>query len=690
MDLFRPGIIERIIPVDRTAGELDREWLVTNGIGGYASGTIAGINTRRFHGWLIAALPTPHGRTMMLNQLDESFSSEQQSFKLTAENLAYATQTDTVSPFLSSFRLENGLPIFTYASKDFELEKRVCMVHAQNTTYITYRLLRGKGTLTVRPGIQVRRHEGILSESMNENYRFTSMRKGFELAVDPTIPPLRLTWVGEGTSFQLALEQFSDLRYRIEQDRGYDWQGNLWSPGTFSVEMSQDQAKSRVGAVSLIASTEEWDHIEAFTPETAFLAEDERRRRLLRVATDTLSAGFGGELTLAADQFLITPVGRIAEAVQSRAIGDEVRAVIAGYHWFTDWGRDTMISLEGLTLSTGRVREAEYILRSFAKYVSSGLIPNMFPEGTTSGLYHTADASLWYFHAANRYVRATEDIETLEVLLPKMLEIIDFHRKGTFFGIGIDAEDHLLRQGEEGFQLTWMDAKVDDWVVTPRRGKAVEINALWYNALCIMSEWMKFADDSARSDEFREKAEAVRMSFNARFWNEKAGYCFDVIDTDRERWVDGRDPSLRPNQLFAISLDYPVLESSRWPAVLATVREQLLTPVGLRSLGPKEPDYRARYDGDLRSRDAAYHQGTVWAWLIGPFIDAWLKAYPTDLETARSFLEGFDRHMSDAGIGTISEVFDAEPPFLPRGCIAQAWSVAEVLRCELKLRQGTT
>ena len=558
------------------------------------------------------------------------------------------------------------------------------MVHVQNTTYITYRLLR-KGTLSVRPGIQVRPHEGILTDSTKENYRFTSLRQGFELAVDPTLPPLRLAWLGEGTSFQLALEQFSDLRYRIEQDRGYDWMGDLWSPGSFSVRMTSEQVKSRAGCVSLIASTEEWDHIEAFTPEAAFLAEDERRRRLLRMAPEIARTGVSGELALAADQFLITPAGRTAETVQTHAIGDEVRAVIAGYHWFTDWGRDTMISLEGLTLSTGRAREAEYILRSFAKYVSNGLIPNMFPEGKISGLYHTADASLWYFHAVDRYFQATGDIETLEVLLPTMLEIIACHRKGTLFGIGVDSEDHLLKQGAEGYQLTWMDAKVGNWVVTPRRGKPVEINALWYNALCIVAEWMRLSEDPHRSAEFREEARAVRESFNTRFWNEKAGYCYDLIDGDGERWVDGRDPSLRPNQVLAISLDHPVLDSARWPAVLATVCEQLLTPMGLRTLGPKEPDYRPRYDGDLRSRDAAYHQGTVWAWLIGPFFDAWLKTYPDDLETAGSFLAGFDRHMSEAGVGTISEVFDAEPPFLPRGCIAQAWSVAEVLRCRLKL-----
>ena len=256
------------------------------------------------------------------------------------------------------------------------------------------------------------------------------------------------------------------------------------------------QTSRKVVRRHLSISTEHWSHINALTPDDAFGSEAERRRRLLRAAPEDARSGVRGELVLAADQFLISPVGRTADAVQAHSIGDEVRTVIAGYHWFTDWGRDTMISLEGLTIATGRTREAEYILRSFAKYIRDGLIPNMFPEGKTSGLYNTADASLWYFHAADRYIRATEDAETLEVLLPTLLDIIDWHQKGTLFGIGVDPADGLLRQGAEGFQLTWMDAKVGDWVVTPRRGKAVEINALWYNALCVAASWLEIIGDS--------------------------------------------------------------------------------------------------------------------------------------------------------------------------------------------------
>jgi predicted glycogen debranching enzyme len=679
MEIFRAPKLVRHIKVDQTSTELDREWIVTNGLGGYASGTIAGLNTRRFHGWLISALPAPHGRMMMLNHIEETLHIDDRTYQLTADDLSRATQTDTVSPFLKSFRLEDGLPVFTYASDEFTLEKKLCMIHRQNTTYITYRLIEGRtAQLDLRPGIDIRPHEASLRGPKHEDYRFCSVFNGFELSVASDLPPLLLAWVGDRTSFSLATKEITELRYRIEQSRGYDSTGDLWSPGCFSASLSEG------GSASLIASTEHWAHINALTPEQAFAAEAERQRRLLRSAPEEARAGLAAELVLAADQFIITPVGRTADTVQANSIGDEVRTVIAGYHWFTDWGRDTMISLEGLTLSTGRPREAEYILRSFAKYIRNGLIPNMFPEGKTSGLYHTADASLWFFHAANRYIEETGDKETLELLLPKLLDIIDHHQRGTDFGIGVDHTDGLLRQGAGGYQLTWMDAKVDDWVVTPRRGKAIEINALWYNALCVTAGWLESVGDKGRAAELSERATRVYDSFNERFWSSELGYCYDIVDKEGS----GDDPSLRPNQVLSISLPHAVLSPDKWQPVLNVVREQLLTPYGLRSLAPSDLNYKVRYDGDLRARDAAYHQGTVWAWLIGPFFDAWLRVNPEDWEMGRTILAGFDAEMSEAGVGTISEVFDAEPPFTPRGCIAQAWSVAEVLRCTLKLLSG--
>jgi predicted glycogen debranching enzyme len=353
--------------------------------------------------------------------------------------------------------------------------------------------------------------------------------------------------------------------------------------------------------------------------------------------------------------------------------------LIAGYQWFTDWGRDTMISLEGLTLMTGRHAETGYTLRLFAHYLRDGLLPNLFPEGDQKGLYHTADATLWFFHAIGRYLDATDDRATLDVLLPHLLTIVKHHLDGTRFGIGVDPEDGLLRQGEEGYQLTWMDAKVDDWVVTPRRGKAVEINALWYNALGLLAGWVRQVRGDHEAKQWEAHAEETRVSFNRRFWYEQGGYLFDVVDGEQ-----GDDTACRPNQLLAISLAHPVLDRRYWEPVVNIVQQRLLTPVGLRSLSPDHPSYNAKYDGNLRARDAAYHQGTVWAWLIGPFIDAWLKVHPDKIVEARQFLSGFDQHLNDSCIGSISEIFDAEAPFTPRGCIAQAWSVAEVLRCWVK------
>ncbi len=431
--------------------------------------------------------------------------------------------------------------------------------------------------------------------------------------------------------------------------------------------------------VALVASVESWETISALSPADVMEAEAARRARLLGEAHVPADSPLARDLVFAADQFVILPVGRTADAARVQAAGDEARTVIAGYHWFTDWGRDTMISLEGLTLLTGRIVEAGYILRTFAHYVRNGLIPNLFPEGDKEGLYHTADATLWFFHALSRYLAYSGDRTALSQLLPRLKDIIEHHLRGTDFGIGVDPADGLLRQGAEGYQLTWMDAKVGDWVVTPRRGKAVEINALWYNALRLMERWVKGEEGEDAARPFGEHADRAERSFNERYWYGAGQYLYDVVDGP-----GGDDPSCRPNQIFSFSLEYPVLARDKWEPVLRVVRDRLLTPVGLRSLAPGHPDYRNRYDGDLRARDAAYHQGTVWAWLIGPFVDAWLRVYPNDRAGARELLCGFERHLGESCLGTISEVFDAESPHTPRGCVAQAWSVAEVLRAIAK------
>jgi predicted glycogen debranching enzyme len=654
---------------------LNEEWLVTNGLGGYASGTVSGAIMRRYHGLLIAALPNPLGRMMMLNGLSERLRLPDRRVVYTgAEELAGVPPESTLAA--SEFRLEAGLPVWRYDIDGFTLEKRLWMIYRQNTVHVTYRLVAGDGRLRLglRPAIHFRGHDEPVSAGGSQKYVLTVCEDQFEIVYKPDFPTLRLMARGPSEAFTFDRKETESVPYPTEKSRGYDWRGSLWSPGYFRSDLGVGDS------LTLIASTESWETVRALGPDEAFQSELNRRALLLAAAPPAAREGLGAELTLAADQFLITPVGRVEDAARARASGDEIRSVIAGYHWFTDWGRDTMISLEGLTLATGRKNEAGWILRTFAYYIRDGLIPNMFPEGQKEGLYHTADATLWFFHAIYRYLALTGDRTTLKLLLPKLEDIIDHHIRGTRFGIGMDPEDALLKQGAEGYQLTWMDAKVDDWVVTPRRGKAVEINALWYNALRLLEAWLGEADKRERADEIGAIATRAYASFNRRFWYEEGGYLYDVVDAEG----GGDDSQCRPNQVIAISLDHPVLDESRWPAVMNVVTERLLTPVGLRSLAPGSRDFKAKYYGDLRSRDAAYHQGTVWGWLIGPYVDAWLKLHPEDKVEARKFLAGFDPHFNEQCIGSISEVFDAEPPYTPRGCIAQAWSVAEVLRSWLK------
>ena len=652
---------------------LRREWLVTNGLGGYASGTISGICTRRYHGLLIAALPAPCGRMMMFNHIVEEISLANGTRAVLSGDLPGDDAVPEAAT-LASFRLEAGLPVWRYELESHELERRILMPYRSNTVHLSYRLLRGDTPLRLRlrPWLHFRPHHEPVDLQGARPCSLLVSEARYEF-VRADLPSLRMQLVGHPGVLVLTGGQMSQSEYSVERERGYDDREALWSPGHFGADLSADQQ------VTLVASTETWDTISAVDPQRALSAELERRQRLVASADPRAQAGPAAELVLAADQFIITPTTRVADAARSRAAGDEIRSVIAGYHWFTDWGRDTMISLEGLALRTGRQAEAGYILRSFAQYVRDGLIPNLFPEGQQAGLYHTADATLWFFHALDRYLQATGDRPTLQVLLPTLKDIISHHQRGTRFGIGVDPNDGLLREGAEGYQLTWMDAKLGDWVVTPRRGKPVEINALWYNALRLMAGWLAEEADAAAAAELTQAADRAQEAFNRRFWNAERGCLFDVVDGP-----SGDDPALRPNQIFAISLPHPVLQTDRWRSVVETVVERLLTPLGLRTLAPGEPDYQPRYDGDLRARDAAYHQGTVWAWLMGPFIDAWLKVYPDRVETARKFLSAFSAHLGEACLGSISEIFDAEAPYSPRGCVAQAWSVAEILRAVIR------
>jgi predicted glycogen debranching enzyme len=638
---------------------LTQEWLLTNGLGGYASGTVLGPITRRYHGLLIAALPNPFGRYMMLHGLSERF-------RISDKGVQFAGPRDfvggeapvTLAPV--EFRLDYGLPVWRYELWGRVIEKRILIPYKQNTVHIEYRYLSGSGAirLGLRPGLHFRNHDAQVDSDPATQYTLSAADYRLEISAVSDLPGLRLKTTPQ-TGFTYDPKSVT-IDYLFEKRRGYAYQGGLWSPGYFRTDLEPGSS------IVLTASTEAWDIVEAVPYQGVVAAELSRRRTLMQNASIGMP-----ELVLAADQFLITPVGRQEDAARARAAGDEPLTVIAGYHWFTDWGRDTMISLEGLTLATGRLQEASWILRTFAHYVRDGLIPNMFPEGEKQGLYHTADASLWFFHAVSRYLDATADRVTLRTILPKLREIADAHLAGTHFGIHVDPSDDLLTQGLEGYQLTWMDAKVDDWVVTPRRGKAVEINALWYNALCLLGQWLEEEEGPGAGVAYRDHARRTRESFNGRFWNPQTGYLFDVVDKD--------DPACRPNQLFAISLPNPVLDQKYWTPVIDVATNRLLTPVGLRSLAPGEPDYKPRYDGDLRSRDAAYHQGSVWGWLIGPYVDALAKVHPE--QCTLDLLRGFATHLDEACIGSISEIFDAEPPHTPRACIAQAWSVAEVLRC---------
>ncbi len=641
---------------------VDREWIVGNGIGGYASGTISGVITRRFHGLLIAALRNPLGRTMMLNQLTEWIVLPD------GRELQLGGAGSTA---LAEFRLELGLPVWLFDIEGVRLEKRLFLPARQNTVVVSYRLASGPSGLGLhlRPAIHIRPHEGSVTTTL-PMYTVSLTADRFELTNGSVYPSLRMFVHGARTSFVFEPTEQRPVEYAVEAARGYDSRGALWSRGRFDVTLEPGSV------AALVASVEDWEILLGLGPEELETCERDRRLGLLGRVPSAGENAVTDSLVLGADQFVISPVGRTVDAARARARGDSLRTIIAGYHWFTDWGRDTMISLEGLCLLTGRHREARWILRTFAGYVRDGLVPNMFPEGSHEGLYHTADATLWFFHALERYLAYTGDVSFLRELIPSLEEILRKHLGGTRFGIHVDPADGLLLQGEDGYALTWMDAKCGDWVVTPRRGKAVEINALWYNALVAMSGWLRALERTADALALEKWAGRARDSFNARFWFEEGGYLYDVIDGPETK----ADASLRPNQLIAISLGHPVLDRARWRPVLDVVERTLLTPVGLRSLAPDNAGYQASYHGDLRTRDAAYHQGTVWSWLIGPYVDALLRTEPGAREKARGALRGLADHAMKGCLGHIAEVFDAEPPFAPRGCIAQAWGTAEWLR----------
>jgi predicted glycogen debranching enzyme len=612
----------------------------------------------------------------MLNHLDEKIIPDKNiEINLSGEEKNLNELFLPGMEYLSRFYLEMGLPVWRYEFMGYVLEKKIIMPHKHNSVIIYYKLLEGPNpvSLNLSPSVSFRKHESPVDSTLSSIYRLLINGSRFEVTGNDDIPSLKLHIYNADITCSVSSDMLKNVYYRLEADRGYEYKGSLCSPGTIAARL--EPGKELV----FIASTENWNTILNFPPEEILINEIKRRQELIKKNNNTGRNAITNDLIFAADQFIITPASRARNEIEHVLQGEQVKTIIAGYHWFTDWGRDTMISLEGLTLVTGRYSHAKWILRTFANYVQDGLIPNLFPEGKEGGLYHTADASLWFFHALSRYLDYTKDTETLDIIFPRLKEIIDAHIKGTKFGIRVDPADGLLIQGEEGYQLTWMDAKVENWVVTPRRGKAVEINALWYNALCLFVNWLGTKEGETSAEDYKLLLNKCRESFNNRFWYSEGNYLYDIVDGE-----SGDDNTLRPNQVFAVSLPNPILNKEKWESVLSVVKEKLLTPVGLRSLAPGHKDYKEKYFGDLRARDAAYHQGTVWAWLIGPFIDAWMKTYPEDKTNPGVFLKGFDKHLCEACVGSISEIFDAEAPFTARGCIAQAWSVAEVLRCYAK------
>ena len=647
-----------------------REWLITNGIGGFASGTICDSNTRRYHGLLIAALAPPVGRTLLVAGLEVSVRYGDRRHDLASHEFADGTRAPHGYLYLESFHLDQGMPVWRYAIGDALLEKRLLMQPGHNTTCVNFRVLRASDTLNIdlTPLCTYRDYHSHTHGGWPLGVH--EIQNGCEIEAFAGAKPYRLTCAG--ATFTADPDWYWNFRHRAESARGLDETEDLFRPGRFVLSLGHGEQ------VTVVLSTDS-------VPPVDF---SELRREIER-HTATLISNLPAEapssirqLALTADQFIVE------RHRDGHAAG---KTVIAGYPWFGDWGRDTMIALPGLTLTTRRFDVAAAILRTFAEHVSEGMLPNRFPDGGEAPEYNTVDAALWYFHAVDQYTQFSGDTALAAELYPVLHDIIEWHRRGTRYDIGVDAADGLLAAGQDGVQLTWMDAKVGDWVVTPRIGKCVEINALWYNALKIMEGFANRLNQKAEASDYASAAAQARDGFR-RFWNPRLDALYDVIDgPEGEPGIDGRnyDDRLRPNQLFAVSLPHSPLEATQQKAVVDICARELLTSHGLRSLAPGEQGYVAHYLGGPWERDSAYHQGTVWAWLIGPFADAHYRVYG-DVATARSFLEPFVPHLQAACLGSISEIFDADPPFTARGCFAQAWSVAELLRTWLNLHAHET
>lgn len=635
------------------------EWLATNGCGGYAMATVSQMLTRRYHGLLVAAIEPPVERFVLLAKLEATVSIDGLTYELGTNDYPEAVVPQGFK-LLEAFS-SRAYPQWRWRTGKALIEQSLCMVEGEDTVFIRYRLLEGPPavTLTLRP-LCTSRHFHKLAHLAELGWA----------TVEEETDRLVFHWGGGRPDWQLShngsFKSRADWYYQFvldeERARGYDCTQDLFMPGTITATLRRGDDTG----VVVCASTQDrpWRHApRAFERATA--------------RDQAAETGVGG------DAFARALARSAADFVVAR--DGDLKTVIAGYPWFGDWGRDTFISLPGLCLVTGRHAEARGILEAFARHVDQGMIPNRFPDFGEPPAYNTADASLWYIAAIERYLLYTGDWSFVkDAMLPVIGAILEAHERGTRHGIRL-AQDGLLCAGEPGFALTWMDAKLPDRAVTPRVGKPVEINALWYNALEAAAGLFDRAGQANRAEYWRRLATQARTSFAKRFWNESKGYLNDVVDVNGVS--DAFDDALRPNQLLAISLPHPILDAGRWAAVVDVCEKQLWTPMGMRTLAPGSPGYRSRYEGDVGSRDDAYHQGTVWPWLLGPFVSAYMRAHanrPGAAADARRFLSGLERHLSQAGIGSVSEVADADAPHRPGGCPWQAWSVAEPLRalCE--------
>ncbi len=643
-----------------------REWLVTNGIGGYASGTIAGGMSRRYHGLLMAALQPPVGRTQLVAWMDEIVRHAGTEFALATHRWASGAVEPQGFQYIEKFCLEDATPVWTYALGDARLEKRVWMSQGANTTYVQYKLVQGSSPLQME-----------LKALVNyRDFHAITHAGDWQMRVEPVEHGVRVVAFDGAMPFYLKSAEapcearhdwYRDCFLPLERKRGLDDREDHLLAALF-------RAKLEVGkSFAIVMSTEDAVVLDAEAARMQRAAHESGLLTAWRAPDkDAGSQEWLPQLVLAADQFIV-----------KRALPEEPdgRSVIAGYHWFSDWGRDTMIALPGLTLSTGRPDVAKQILLAFARYVDRGMLPNNFPDAGGTPEYNTVDAALWYFEAVRQYFAVTSDEQTLQRLFPVLAEIIDAHVKGTRYQIHVDPSDGLLYSGEAGVQLTWMDAKIGDWVVTPRTGKAVEINALWINALETMTGFARLLKKSGET--YDAHSQKAKDGFQ-KFWNAQRGCCYDVIDAPGL----GNDALLRPNQIVAVALPSSPLTPAQQKAVVDTCAEHLLTPYGLRSLAPGEPGYQGHYGGGPRERDAAYHQGTAWGWLLGPFALAHFRVY-RDRAAAMGFFDSVSAAIRSFGIGSLAEIYDGDSPFAPQGCIAQAWSVGEVLRAWTELARAS-